>query len=120
MGTLIITFYSHIESTLNVKYFSGQKLGPVEREHHHADEETRPNQGRRHQDGPGVRKVDLRGHDRVQGRGVEVDRDPEDSNGRKDLRRGGEGQVDAQVGQDARKRRPDCQSCRYNARITGN
>jgi len=63
--------------------------------------------------------VDIRGHDCVQGRRVEVDRDLEDSDGREDLRGGGESQVDSQVSQDARTRWSDCQSRRHNARIAG-
>ena len=93
--TVYVSYYKFIRTICYDEYFPGQKLGPVEREHHHADEETWPDQSGRHQDGPGMREVDLRGHDRVQGRGVEVDRDLEDSDGRKDLRGGGEGQVDA-------------------------
>lgn len=93
-------------------------MGPVERKHHHADEETWSDQSCCHQDGPGMCEVDIRGHDYVQGRRVEVDRDLEDSYGRKDLRGGGESQVDSQVSQDARTRWSNCQSRSHNARIT--
>ena len=99
--------------------FSGQRLGPAEREHHPADQEERPAQGRGHQNGAGVLQVDLRRRDALQGGGDQTDRNLEDGDLRKDLRRSRAGEVDQQVGQDSGERRTDRPGCEDDAGTPG-